>query len=87
MNQHEMNLHDLDVKGLIKTLDSCKGDVFLETPEGDVINLKSKLCQLTGIFQLIEGGVIADAKIRCAKPEDEAALFRFNLYKEIPGDK
>ena len=87
MNQHSMNLHDLDVKGLIKTLDVCRGDVFLETPEGDVLNLKSKLCQLTGVFALIEGGVINDATIRCEKPEDEALLFRFNLYKEVPESK
>ena len=85
IDKNKMSLHGLDVKGLIQTLDSCKGGVFLETEEGDSINLKSKLCQLTGVFKLIEGGVLTDATIRCEKPEDEALLFRFNLYREIPG--
>ena len=46
MSFNEMTLHDIDVADFIKTLDSCKGDVYLETAEGDVLNLKSKLCQI-----------------------------------------
>jgi len=38
-----MVMHDIDVADFEKTLDSCKGDVYLETSEGDVLNLKSKL--------------------------------------------
>lgn len=77
-------LHSIDVADFIKTLDSCKGNVFLETPEGDILNLKSKLSQLTGIANIIKGAEIAEATIRCENPEDETLLFRFNLYKEIP---
>ncbi|MEI3577879.1 MAG: hypothetical protein V8Q07_05410 [Acutalibacteraceae bacterium] len=52
------------------------------TREGDHLNLKSKLCQLVGLTQLIEGGKIAEAYIICENPEDEAKLFRFNLFKD-----
>ena len=82
-----MKLHDIDVADFIKTLDSCKGNVFLETPEGDRLNLKSKLAQFAGLTMLIKGGIIAEAVIRCENPEDESLLFRFNLYREVPDKK
>lgn len=81
----KMILHDLDVTDFIKTLDHCKGDVLLETPEGDILNLKSKLCQMAGIANILKNAVIVEAAIHCTNPEDETLLFRFNLYKEVPG--
>ena len=64
----------------MKELDSCKGNVYLVTREGDRLNLRSKLCQLVGLTQLIEGGKIAEAFVECDDPEDESKLFRFNLF-------
>ena len=84
MNLGTLDLHGIDVKDFFKTVDCCKGNVYLETADGDVLNLKSKLCQLISIAQLIEGGVIEKARVRCDEVEDEALLFRFNLYREIP---
>lgn len=86
MNRN-LELHNIDIVDFIKTLDSCKGDVYLETSEGDVLNLKSKLCQIAGLANIIQGGLIAQATIRCQNPEDEQLLFRFNLYKEVPGEQ
>ena len=77
-------MHDIDMADCIKTLDSCKGDVFLETSEGDVLNLKSKLCQIIGVANIMKGAIIKEAALRCSNPEDESLLFRFNLYKEVP---
>lgn len=84
MFKNTLDLHDIDIADFIKTLDSCKGDVFIETSEGDVLNLKSKLCQMAGIANILKGAVIAKATIRCTNPEDESLLFRFNLYREVP---
>ncbi len=78
-------MHDIDMADFIQTLDKCKGDVFLETNEGDVLNLKSKLCQMIGVANIMKGAVIKEAVLRCSNPEDESLLFRFNLYKEVPG--
>lgn len=80
----KLALHDVDLQDFLKTIDTCEGDVFLETDEGDCLNLKSKLCQLVGLTNLIKGGMIAEAYIRCENPADETKLFRFNLYKEVP---
>lgn len=78
-----MSLHNIDVSQFLAVLDTCKGNVFLVTPEGDKLNLKSKLCQLVGLTRLIEGGKITEAFIVCENKEDESKLFRFNLL----GDK
>jgi hypothetical protein len=77
-----VELHDIDVPEFLRVLDTCTGDVFLVTREGDRLNLKSKLCQLVGLTQLIEGGKIAEAFIVCSNDEDESKLFRFNLFKK-----
>lgn len=74
-----MELHDIDVTAFLAVLDTCEGNVYLVTREGDHLNLKSKLCQLVGLTQLIEGGKIAEAYIVCENPNDESKLFRFNL--------
>jgi hypothetical protein len=78
----ELNLHDLDVKAFVRALDQCKGNVILVTNENDRFNLKSKLSQLAGIINLIEGGRLVEAKIICDNPEDESMLFRLNLFGE-----
>lgn len=78
-----INLHDIDVTKFLAVLDTCEGNVYLVTKEGDRLNLKSKLCQLVGLTKLIEGGMIAEASIYCENKNDEVKLFRFNLF----GDK
>ena len=79
-----VSLHNIDASKFLTVLDACKGNVYLVTREGDHLNLKSKLCQLIGLTQLIEGGKIAEAYVLCDNPEDESKLFRFDLYGETP---
>ena len=76
-------LDNIDVATLMKALDECKGSVILITDEGDRFNLKSKLSQITGLMKLIEGGKLVDAKIYCSNVEDEALLFRLNLFGTV----
>ena len=75
-----VDMHDIDLKEFNEVLAACKGDVFMVTPEGDRLNLKSRLCQLIGFTKLIEGGKISEAQIECSSVEDESMLFRLNLY-------
>ena len=83
----KLELHDVDFADFIKALDSCKNDVFLETPDGDCLNLKSKLCQIMGKANILQGAKVSEATLRCVNPEDESILFRFNLYRELPENK
>ncbi|MBO5200971.1 MAG: hypothetical protein J6B93_06785 [Clostridia bacterium] len=78
-----IQIHDIDFDKFIEALDHCKGDVFLETPDGDCLNLRSKLCQIMGIANILQGAKVSEATIRCVNPEDESRLFRFNLYGKI----
>ncbi len=82
MSPKIVELHNIDVTEFLSVLDSCQGEVYLMTRDGDRLNLKSKLCQLVGLTALIEGGKIAEAFIMCEREEDETKLFRFNLFNK-----
>ena len=77
-----MDLHNVNVTEFLDVLDTCEGNVYLVTKDGDRLNLKSKLCQLVGLTKLIEGGKIAEASIFCENKDDESKLFRFNFFGE-----
>lgn len=77
-----MSLHDIDVSEFLNILDTCKGNVYLVTHEGDKLNLMSKLSQLVGLSRLIEGGKITEAYVICDNREDESKLFRLNMFGE-----
>ncbi len=75
-----VKMHNIDVAEFSEIINSCEGDVYMVTPDGDRLNLKSKLCQLIGFTRLIEGGTLASAELVCDNPADESKLFRFNLF-------
>ena len=75
-----LSLHNIDVAEFLAVLDTCEGNVFLVTNEGDRLNLKSKLCQIVGLKKLFVGGKIAEASIICENKNDESKLFRFNFF-------
>lgn len=74
-------IHDFDLKKLLAFAESAKGEVFLETPDGDRLNLKSRLTQLLALSGAVDWGTIGEATVICKNPEDESALFRMNLYR------
>ena len=78
-----IELHNIDVQEFLAEIDTCEGDVFLVTDEGDRLNLKSKLCQLVGLQKLIEGGIISNATLVCDNIKDEEILVKYKLYKVI----
>ena len=84
MDKQKIQLHNINFEDFINAIDKCKGDVYLETKEGDVLNLKSKLCQMIGLSTILKNTEVEEATVRCANQEDETMLFRFNLYGEKP---
>ncbi|MBQ2316463.1 MAG: hypothetical protein II372_04090 [Clostridia bacterium] len=84
MDSKKIQLHNVDFDDLIKVIDKCKGDVYLETTDGDSLNLKSRLCQILGLSTILSSAEIEEAWVRCVNPDDESMLFRFNLYGEMP---
>ena len=84
MDKKNIQLHNINFEDFIDAIDKCKGDVYLETKEGDVLNLKSKLCQMIGLSTILKNTEVEEATVRCTNQEDETMLFRFNLYGEKP---
>lgn len=70
-----------EAENFLKAVDECTGDVWLESVEGDKINLKSKLSQYVAISALIscESDKL---ELFCSKLEDEERFFKF--FSENP---
>ena len=49
-----------DVEKFFKVIDQCKGTVELVSPEGDRINLKSKLAQYLSMATIFSNGYIKE---------------------------
>ena len=84
MNYEKIQIHNVYFEDLIKVINKCKGDVYLETSDGDSLNLKSRLCQMLGLSTILENTEVEEAWVRCTNKDDETMLFRFNLYGEMP---
>ncbi|MBQ8753338.1 MAG: hypothetical protein IJZ13_09565 [Clostridia bacterium] len=76
----ETVIHNFDLKKLIAFAETAKGEMFLKTPEGDILNLKSRLTQLLALSSVIDASNISEASVICKNSEDETRLFRMNLY-------
>ncbi len=82
MDLHSIDIANMDMRVFMNLIDESKGNVYLITEEGDRLNLKSKLSQLVGIANLIEGAKVSEASLAFDNVDDEARFFRTNLYGE-----
>lgn len=65
-----------EVNGFLSALDKCKGDVWLESIEGDRFNLKSKFSQYIALGALLkENG--DDLQLFCSLREDEIHFYEY----------
>jgi hypothetical protein len=60
-------------------IDSCKGTVMLVTPEGDRLNLKSKLSQYVSLTSFFASGTIPELDIVAYEAEDTKRILDFML--------
>ena len=72
-----------NVEEFFKILDSCKGKVELISPEGDRINLKSKLAQYFAIAEVFSDGYVKELELIASDSEDVIKLMKFMM----DGDK
>ena len=68
-----------DVNTFFKVIDSCKGTVELVSPEGDRINLKSKLSQY---LSMAMHGYIKELELVAYEKEDLDRLIKFMYQGE-----
>ena len=71
-----------DVDKFFKVIDECKGTVELVSPDGDRINLKSKLAQYVSIASIFANGYIRKLDLVAHEKEDIERLIRFMYQGE-----
>ena len=71
-----------DVDGFFKVIDSCKGTVVLVSPEGDRINLKSKLSQYLSMANIFSNGYIKELDLVAHDKEDIERLIKYMYQGE-----
>ena len=71
-----------DVEGFFKAIDSCKGPVELLSPEGDRINLKSKLSQYLSMATMFSNGYINELELVAHEKDDVDRLIKYMYQGE-----
>ena len=78
-----LSLHNIDVAEFLAILDTCEGNVFLVTNEGDRLNLKSKLCQIVGLTKPIQQALFARIKTTRANSSVLTSLATLQMQRLI----
>lgn len=68
---------DVDIKEFMDVARKCSGDVFLQTTEEDILNLKSLLSQYVLMSIMGHRHLLERAQIVCVQEEDYQKLTDF----------
>ena len=71
------NINNIDK--FFQVVDSCAGKVELVTGEGDILNLKFKLCQYVSMANIFSNGEIPELEIIAYEKEDIDKLIAFMM--------
>lgn len=71
-----------DIDAFFKVVDQCKGVVELVSPQGDRINLKSKLTQYLSMATMFSNGYIKELDLVAHDKEDIERLIKFMYQGE-----
>lgn len=68
---------NVDLNQFWEVARKCEGDVFLQTAEGDILNLKSLLSQYTVMSIMGHNNVLENAQVVCVQEENYQKLAEF----------
>lgn len=68
---------NVDLNQFWEAARKCEGDVFLQTAENDILNLKSLLTQYTVMSIMGHNHVLENAQIVCVQEENYQKLAEF----------
>lgn len=72
-----------NIDGFFEVVNKCKGTVELISPEGDRINLKSRLAQYFAIANIFgDTELTKDVEIVCHDPEDVILMMKYMMQEE-----
>ena len=78
-----MKIQNIDnVEKFFNVIDQCKGRVELVSPEGDRINLKSKLTQYLSMATIFSNGYIKELELVAYDKDDIDRLIKFMYQGE-----
>ena len=78
-----MKLQNINnVEKFFSVIDECRGRVELVSPEGDRINLKSKLSQYLSMATMFSNGYIKELDIVAQDKEDIERLIKYMYQGE-----
>ncbi|MCH3971165.1 MAG: polya polymerase [Oscillospiraceae bacterium] len=69
-----------DVDSFFKVVNECKGPVELISPEGDRINLKSRLTQYLSMATIFSNGYIRELDLVAHDKDDTERLIKY-MYR------
>ena len=72
-----------NIEGLFEVINTCKGSVELVSPEGDKINLKSRLAQLLSLSGVFSHGYIRELELKIEEQEDMDKILDNAVGNEI----
>lgn len=78
------NINNVD--SFFKVLDKCKGRVELISPEGDRINLKSKLSQYLSLVKIFHDGYIKELELKVYNDEDKMLMMNYMYQCNTNGE-
>ena len=65
---------NLDLEAFFASVRRCSGEVTFQTPQKDVLNLKSALCLFVFSQAYLTGYTQLDGEVVCQEPPDEQIL-------------
>ncbi len=71
-----------NIEGLFEVINECKGRVELISPEGDKINLKSRLAQLLAVAGVFSNGYIRELELNIEDSDDMNRILEFAVTGE-----
>ena len=64
----------VDINAFLDTAKQCSGDIFLQTNEGDILNLKSLLSRYVLMSIMGNPGLLQSAQVTCVQEDDYQLL-------------
>lgn len=70
---------DIDIIAFLQAADACNGEVYFESAEGDMLNLKSQLsrCLFLAVFSSQKDNILFQGQITCTDTADRTNLLSY----------
>ena len=68
-----------DIDKFFQVVDSCSGNVYITSPQGDKFNLKSSLTKYVAFANLLSEAAVAELELEVENAEDGQRFIKFMM--------